>query len=161
MGTATCHSFVSDDQAVGLLCYCWSYASRFQVEKKCHIFWQKRRCSSICIWQLISRPSWHEQFVCRTCMQISRKQSKVDLVFVANVSGIRQKIKVCWPWSCCNFVRVDIVDINNFRKIPSFCGWDTLLMYFFPGSRSNSLRTFSMSVACSSCQGQLINSHCF
>ena len=27
-------SFVSDDHAVGLPCYCWSYASRFQVEKK-------------------------------------------------------------------------------------------------------------------------------
>ena len=34
LGTATCHSFVSDDPVVGLLCYCWNYTSRFRMKKK-------------------------------------------------------------------------------------------------------------------------------
>ena len=84
-------------------------------------------------------------------------QNKVDLDLVseANTSAIRQKIKICWPWSCSNFVRVDTVDIKNFLKILSFCRRDSLSTNFFPGSRSNPLRTFCLLVAYYRYQAQL------
>ena len=69
-------------------------------------------------------------------------------------TSIRQKITVYWWWLCWDFVRVDTVDTNTLLTVPSFCLWHSLSAYFFPGSRSNSLPTFSMLVACYRCRGE-------
>ena len=109
----------------------------------CHVLWQKRHCSGICL-------------VCMT--------AHLSSILTRNICTVCTFVELASGWIS-GFADHDRAGIlygsipstwTIFWKYRRFCIRHSLSTYFYPGSRSesHSLRTFSMLVACYRCPGR-------